>query len=183
MYESDNYGLPNTNPLAPLSNERRIMHDSTHCPRYPTDHPQFFAAMGWNEDEAVRIYSACEAAIAQEDYGKDWMFEVDSDDDLKWYMAHPEACFDLRHPMFWYYRGYSIREAINKAVIAVSTIGKVQRHQPPDEAVQMLQALAQARSMALPAPTTRDVDNSDGYDRTPQDGEPFDPDDFPRFGK
>ena len=45
----------------------------------PTDHPQFFAAMGWNEDEAVRIYSACEAAIAQEDYGKNWMFEVESE--------------------------------------------------------------------------------------------------------
>ena len=157
-----------------------MRHPTFGCPIYPTDNPQFFAAMGWDYDESCRIRNACNGAISM--YNAGFATGVKREH-LSWYENHPESCLDVRHPMFWYYRGFSIYEAIDKAVVAVSILGNVQAApEPPDNAVQMLQVFAHSQVIALSVDERQQAVCYEDYETTPEDSNPFNADDFPRFG-
>ena len=159
----------------------------TGLPIYPTRNLHFWTGMGWDEDEAWRIRSACNGAISM--YNARFASGYE-ETDLRWYEKHPEACMDFRHPMFWYYRGFQIDEAIDKAVTAVALLGNVQAApEPPDNAVQMLQVLAQTKVIALSVDERQQTayyedheTTPEDYDTTPEDSNQFNPDNFPRFG-
>ena len=142
----------------------------------------FWMSMGWDEWTAKKIANAC----------SDWPDETNpgrNGPNLRgWFRACPDWCVDVRHPMFWFVRGYDVGEAVEKAVMAVSFLGNVQPEQPkrPDESMEMLEIFAQTmvvqqhEIMLQQGACDYDYQLSD---ETTDQQQHFNPDDFPRFGQ
>ena len=176
------------------------------------DQKEFWMGVGWDEDEAERIATACRVPPKVPEYRplackpapsdrEAWAVinrkenerlklrdEADYISTARYdYIQYPENCLDLRHPMFWHARGYEIGESVERAVLAAATLGKVPPDPPkPDLAMQMLERLVMAKMQQQSDIQALPYCTNRFGNLDDDDSDPmdvFNPDDFPRFGQ